>query len=499
MQGRFVSIWFHHLTTDWFSIRQPHLSQLPFVLKASSHGRMVITAANTLAEREGIGRGMVLADAKAIVPDLQVLDDIPDLPEKLLTRLALWCIRFSPFVAIDPPEGLFLDVSGCTHLWGGDLAYLADIEKKLNLRGYEVRVAIADTLGVAWGMARYGKQPLAVPPGDHFEAMLPLPPEALRLEPETVERLNKLGLRQISQFIRMPRTTLRRRFGPHCIMRMDMALGQEIEILAPVVPPEPYQDRLPCLEPIITAIGIEIALRQLLETLCIRLQQEQKGLRAAIFKCYRVDGKIESITIGTHRPSFSVAHLFKLFEIKLSTIEPALGIELFVLEAPQVEEYLPEQKKMWEAGGGLEDIQLSELVDRLTGKLGNEAIHRFIPEEHHWPERSYSPTATLHEEPTTAWPLDKPRPLHLLPKPERIEVTTPIPDYPPMLFRHKGKLHMILKADGPERIEQEWWLQQGQHRDYYRVEDEDGNRYWLFRLGHYDDKVFKWFLHGYFA
>jgi protein ImuB len=499
MSVRFVSIWFHHLTTDWFSIRQPHLRQHPFVLKASSHGRMVITAANTLAEREGIGRGMVLADARAIVPDLQVLDDIPDLPQKLLRRLATWCIRFSPSVAMDPPEGLFLDASGCTHLWGGDSSYLADIEKKLNLRGYECRVAMADTLGVAWAMARYGKQPLVVPHGDHFEALLPLPPEALRLEPEAVERLNKLGLRHIHQFIRMSRTTLRRRFGPHFIMRMDMALGQEMEILEPVIPPEPYQERLPCLEPIVTAIGIEIALRQLLETLCLRLQQEQKGLRTATFKCYRVDAKIESISIGTHRPAFSVSHLFKLFEIKLPTIEPALGIELFVLEAPKVEEYLPEQRKMWEAGGGLEDIQLSELVDRLAGKVGNEAIHRYIPEEHYWPERSYSPAATLHEAPTSSWPLDKQRPLHLLPKPERIEVTAPVPDYPPMLFRHKGKLHMILKADGPERIEQEWWLQQGQHRDYYRVEDEDGKRYWLFRLGHYDDKVFQWFLHGYFA
>ena len=499
MSGRFVSIWFHHLTTDWFSIRQPQLKDLPFVLKASSHGRMIITAANSRAENEGIGRGMVLADARAIVPDLQVLDDIPDLSEKLLKRLAEWCIRFSPFVAIDPPEGLILDATGCAHLWGGDSAYLEDIKNKLFQKGYEVRAAMADTLGVAWGMARYGNHPLDVPTGCHIEALLALPPEALRLEQEAVERLNKLGLLQIRQFIRMPRPTLRRRFGPHFIMRLDMATGQEMEILEPVVPPEPYQERLPCLEPIITAVGIEIALRQLLETLCRRFQQEQKGLRAAIFKCYRVDGKIESITIGTHRPSHSVGHLLKLFEMKIQTIEPALGIELFVLEAPKVEDSLPEQGKMWQGGRGLEDVLLSELIDRLAGKLGVEAIHRYIPDEHYWPERSYKPAPTLNGESDTSWPADKQRPLHLLPKPERIVVTAPIPDYPPMLFRHKGKLHMILKADGPERIEQEWWLQEGQHRDYYRVENEDGNRYWLFRLGHYDDKVFQWFLHGYFA
>jgi protein ImuB len=283
------------------------------------------------------------------------------------------------------------------------------------------------------------------------------------------------------------------------MMRLKMAIGEEIEAITPVLPPEPYQERLPCMEPIITAIGIEIALRQLLEALCNRLQQEQKGLRAAVFKCYRVDGKIESIDIGTHRSSQSAIHLFKLFEIKLTTIAPALGIELFVLEAIKVEDHSAEQGKMWEAAGGLEDIRLSELVDRLAVRIGQETIHRFVPDEHYWPERSFKPSSTLQDQPETSWPMDRQRPINLLKHPVRIEVTAPIPDYPPMLFRHKGKLHMVLKADGPERIEQEWWLQQGQHRDYYRVEDEDGNRYWLFRLGHYDDKDFQWFLHGFFA
>ena len=499
MSRRFVSIWFHHLTTDWFSVRQPQLSLLPLVLKMASHGRMIITGANSKAEMEGVNRGMVLADARAVVPDLQVLDDIPDLPQKLLTRLAEWCIRFSPLVAIDPPEGLMIDATGCSHLWGGDSHYLTDIERKLKQKGYGVRTAIADTPGVAWAVARYGKHPLVIAPNHHLEALLTLPPESLRLEEEVIDRLHKLGLHQIRQFIGMPRPTLRRRFGSHFMMRLSMALGEEFETIEPVSLPEPYQERLPCMEPIVTATGIEIALRQLLETLCHRLQQEQKGLRVAIFKCYRVDGKIENIEIGTHRPSNHAFHLYKLFEIKLSSIEPALGIELFVLEASKVEDYSPEQGKMWEGSGGLDDVRLSELVDRLGVKIGQEAIHRYVPDEHYWPERSLKPSPTLHEQPETSWPLDRQRPINLLRHPVRIEVTAPIPDYPPMLFRYKGKLHMILKADGPERIEQEWWLQEGQHRDYYRVEDEDGNRYWLFRSGHYDDKNFQWFLHGYFA
>ena len=499
MKKRFVSIWFRHLTTDWFTLRQPRLRTLPFVLRSPSHGRMVITASNAMAQTHSVTVGMVLADARAIIPDLEVLDDKPDLAGELLHRLAEWCIRFTPLAAIDLPDGLLLDVTGCAHLWGGDQFYVAEIVKKLNARGYDVRASMADTPGVAWAVARFAKEPLIIAPGQHVEALLPLPPEALRLQVDTVMRLHKLGLHRISQFIRMPRSSLRRRFGPHFLQRLDMALGREEEGIQPVQPPDPYQERLPCLEPIVTATGIEIALDRLLKTLCYRLHQEQKGLRIAVFKGYRVDGKIEQLEIGTHHPSHNVNHLFKLFEVKLPTIEPALGIELFVLEAPKVEDYFPEQRKVWEGSGGLEDTRLSELIDSLAVKIGMKAIHRYLPEEHYWPEHSYKLASTLHEKLTASWKADRLRPLQLLPIPERIEVTAPIPDYPPMLFRHKGKLHTIIKADGPERIEQEWWLQQGQHRDYYSVEDEEGRRYWLFRLGHYDDKVYQWFLHGFFS
>lgn len=499
MQRRFVSIWFRHLKTDWFSLHQPLFRNVPFVLRTPVHGRMIVTATNHVAEMKGVSSGMVLADARAIIPDLEVLDDKPDLPGRLLKRLAEWCIRFSPVVAVDLPDGLILDSTGCSHLWGGDSLYIEHIKQKLNNRGYDVRVSMADTIGVAWGVARFEKEQLVISNDDHIETLMNLPPEGLRLEEETVERLHKLGLHQVRQFIKIPRPSLRRRFGQQFISRLDAALGREMETIQPVVPLEPYQERLPSLEPIITATGVEIALKQLLETLCGRLQQEQKELRQAVFRCYRVDGKITEVDISTSRPSHNVRHLFKLFEIKLPAIEPALGIELFILEAPKVEDHLPCQEKMWEGSAGLEDVRLSELIDRLAIKVGSNAVSRYLPDEHYWPERSFRKASSLQENPTTVWRVDKLRPLQLLPAPQPIVVSAPIPDYPPMLFRYKGRVHNIVKADGPERIEQEWWLEYGQHRDYYRVEDEDGHRYWLFRLGHYDDKTYQWFLHGFFA
>ena len=459
---------------------------------------MVITALNAVAEAKGIRCGMVVADAKAVTPDLQVLDDKLDVPEKLLKRIAEWCIRFTPAVAHDLPDGLMFDASGCAHLWGGEEAYVLDIEKKLRTRGYDVRVAMADSQIVAWGSCRFLKQSV-IPTGRTLEALLKLPPEGLRIDQSISSRLHQLGLHHVKQFISIPRPALRKRFGPTLLEQLDKALGLQLDVINPVTPIQPYEERLPCLEPIANASGIEIALERLLEKLCNRLRDDQKGLRIARLICHRIDSKVVHAEITTNRPSQNNKHLFKLFDFKLPAIEPGPGIELFILQALKTEDIQPQQERMWDHAKGLSDETFSELVDRISSKTGIESISRYLPAEHHWPERSYKKTLRLDDVPLTEWRVDKPRPLYLLQHPEAIQVTAPIPDHPPMLFIHNGKVHNITKADGPERVEQEWWLQEGQHRDYYTVEDEEGGRYWIFRKGHYHDKISQWFLHGFFA
>ncbi len=498
MNRRFISIWFPHLRTDWFALGDNALHERPFVLRSPVHGRMIISACNVQAELKGINVGLVLADARALVPGLEARDDVPDLSAKILKELALWCIRFTPSVAIDLPQGLLMEVTGCAHLWGGESKYMASIESRLNAKGYGVTMALADTPGVAWGMARYGAEPLRVESGKHDQVLERLPPESLRLDNETIERLHKLGLHRIGQFVNMPKHVLRRRFGQSLLDQIEKAQGWQIDELVPVVLPVEYEERLPCLEPIVTREGIVIALERLLVELCGRLQREQKGLRRACMKGYRVDGKVVELKIGTHRPTHHVSHLMKLFDHKISSIDPGLGIELFILQAVDVEDNSAGQERLWESGGGLTDERLSELIDRMVDRGGIE-VSRYLPAEHYWPERSYRKVIDLAESANASWRTEVTRPAQLIEPPERIEVTAPIPDYPPMLFIHEGKVHRIVRADGPERIEQEWWLQQGQHRDYYQVEDEQGGRYWIFRLGHYHDKNYQWFLHGYFS
>lgn len=496
---RYVAIWFRYLVTDWMARRRPDLRKTPFVFAAPVHGRKTITAVNRLAEITGLAPGMPVADAKAIEPGLLVFDDLPGLEEKLLQTLAEWCIRFTPVAAVDAPDGITLDASGCAHLWGGEQPYLDEILAKLKAAGFDARAAMAGTIGAAWAVARYGEKNI-IADEEQTAALLSLPPAALRPDPAVLLKLQKLGFHRIAGFADMPRAMLRRRFGEDLLVRLSQALGQAEEFLRPVYINPPYQERLHCLEPIRTATGIGIAIGRLLETLCKRLETEGKGLRSAVLKCFRVDGKMVEVSVSVARASHHVKHLYKLFELKISAIEPALGIELFVLEAPQVEEAEHQQEKLWAPGPGLEDAAVAELLDRLAGKAGTDAVRRFLPDEHYWPERSVTKALSLKDKPATGWRLDRPRPVLLLPHPEEIEVSAPIPDYPPMLFRYRGRLHEIKKADGPERIEREWWIDGGEHRDYYTVEDEQGRRYWLFRSGHYDENQRKqWFIHGFFA
>ena len=207
-------------------------------------------------------------------------------------------------------------------------------------------------------------------------------------------------------------------------------------------------------------------------------------MRAGALKGYRLDGETVQISIGTNRASRNAAHLFKLFELKIGELEPALGIELFTLEATLVEEVTEAQEALWSLGTN-NRVAVAELLDNIAGKVGEPSIRRYLPQETYWPERSVKAVSSLESQPETAWRTDRPRPMHLLAVPEPIEVMVVLPDYPPLHFRYKGEVVHIKRADGPERIEQEWWLQSGQPRDYFRVEDDAGVRYWIFRLGLY--------------
>jgi protein ImuB len=500
MPKRFLSLWFRYLLTDWKAIRQPELKGKAFIFAEPDHGRLVVKAVTATARKYGINEGMTVADAKVITPDLHVFDHKKGREVKLLNGLAEWCLRYTPLISLDPPDGLLLDITGCAHLRGGEREYLKDMIGRLKHIGYDIRPGIADTIGCAWGVARCAKNGLIVPEGGHRNALMPLPPSALRLPTDLLLKLQNLGLDQISSFVHMPHSVLRRRFQKGLVLRLLQALGQEEEFLIPLKEPVPYTERLECLEPLQTREAIEIAASRLLDDLCKRLYGEGKGLRQAALLWFRIDGKKGQIAVGTSQGTNNAAHLFKLFSLKFDQVEPGMGIELFVIEASQTEPVNDKQSGLWAGKPGPDSEEIAELVDRIVGRIGNEGIRRYLPSEHYWPERVAEPGNHQADGKQAEWWSDRPRPIQLLDPPELIQAMALTPDYPPKLFKYKAERHLIVAADGPERIADEWWMEPGEHRDYYIVEDEEGGRFWLFRSGHYDsEQPQQWYLHGYFA
>lgn len=500
MNKRYLSLWFPYLLTDWWVKKNPGNTCKPIVFSIKEHNRLIVYDLNKTAADKGAYKQMTVADAKATINDLVVIEHNPEKPMQLLNAMGKWCIRYSPTVAVDMPNGLIIDMTGCAHLWGGETRYLQHIINEFKNLGYEVKGGIADTAGMAWAASHYSSHPI-IETGSTRRALLNLPPDSLRLDDETLLRIKKFGIHTVAVLMRIQRTALRRRFGYQLLHRLDQILGAAEESIFPLEHHLPYIEHLPCLELIKTRTAIEIALKTLLDKMCKRLEQEGRGLRKATLTSYRIDNKVLTTEVNTATPGNNASHLFRLFEMKINEIEPALGIELFTLQASHIETVNNAQESLWSLNqSSLEKKEISHLVDRINIKTGKQTIYRYLPVENYFPERSATRATTLKSIAGTAWNSDRPRPTLLLPFPERIQITAPIPDYPPMLFKHKNELHKIVKADGPERIESSWWIEEGDFRDYYIVEDEKGKRYWVYRSGAYSDhKAPQWFLHGYFA
>lgn len=427
-----------------------------------------------------------------------------------LSKLARWCDRFSPWTAPCGTDGIFLDVTGCAHLFGDETGLAAQAVARLARQGIEARAAIADTLGAAWALSRFGGARLnkgaaiAVPPGAARQVLAELPVEALRLEPETASLLVRLGLTRIGELYPLPRAALAARCGARVALRLDQALGLAAEPLSAQPPPPLRWSRRAFAEPIATPEAIAAAVRELLQHLTRRLGEDGVGARRLELALYRIDGRIERAAIGTAFPSRDTRHLWRLFEEKLPQIDPGLGIEDVVLTATVAENLAAAQLGLHGEEGG-DAADLGALIDRLANRFGVRSLARPALRESHIPERAVRFVPPLAGGSSAArWNPAQRRPIRLLPRPEPIEATALIPDDPPLLFRWRQRAHRVRAADGPERIAAEWWRapdKRGEEpRDYYRVEDEEGQRFWLYRAGLYRPEIApRWFLHGFFG
>ncbi|MDT8315425.1 DNA polymerase Y family protein [Roseomonas mucosa] len=500
---RVISLWLPTWPTDRLARRRPGALpvEAPVVTRARDGRRLVVAAANRAALALGLRPGMPLAGAQAMVPGLEVAEADPAGDAAALADLAAWCLRYSPLTAPDPPDGIWIDATGCAHLHGGEAALLDDLLRRLGRAGVAARAAIADTPGAAWAVARHAAAPATVvAPGAAADALAFLPVAALRLPPGTLAGLRRMGLDLVGQLVAMPRAPLARRFGAEVVRRLDGALGRAPEPITPVVPPEVPQHLLAFPEPLLTAEALGFAIGCLTDAVCAGLERAGLGARRVELILERVDDAVAAVRLGLARPTRDPRHLARLLAARLEEVDPGLGVSAARLVATLAEPLAPVQAT---AFGERPEADLAPLIDRLAIRFGAARVFRVLPFASVVPERSLRRTPPLEEAPA-GWPEGLPRPVRLLTPPQPVEALSALPDHPPAAFTWRGRRHRVRRADGPERVAGEWWRRDGERRavrDYWAVEDEEGRRFWLFRRGDGEEAAtgdLAWFLHGLF-
>lgn len=465
---------------------------------------------------------MSLADARAIQPKLEAVEADPEEDARVLDSIAAWCERFTPIVVLDPPEGLFLDITGCAHLFGGEENLRAQIVTRLHAQGFGARAAIAPTPGAAWAFARYAKQTrtsrrtlgqsleasLASP--DWREELAALPVEALRLDPAASALLRRLGLKAIGQIAGAPRSSFTARAGERAMLRLDQALGRAQEALTPRRPAPPVFALRRFLEPIFTADAVLQVTQDLCGDLIEKLDVRGAGVLRAELVLFGVDGRDRIVGVNVSKPLREVKPLMRLFREKLGIVgenlDAQFGFEAARLDVVRIAPIEGKTKTLV----AVEQVaasseQISGIVDILSSRLGAKRVARAQLQSEHSPERAGGWRSALRpiaaDEITARPPADgvQRRPVRLFAPAQKVEVTAGVPDGPPVQFRWRRVMREIVRAEGPERISGDW-LKREKTRDYYRVEDKQGRRYWLYREGLYGEtETPLWYVHGLFA
>jgi protein ImuB len=493
----------------------------PLVVVALVKNALALMAVNDAAARLGLKSGLALADARAMYPTLTVADADAEADRRLLEAVADWCDRYTPLVGLDPPDGLTLDITGCAHLFGGEAAFCADIVQRLARQGLAARAAIADTVGCAWALARYGRAASSsrayaiIPTGDTREMLLPLRLAALRIAPEIEASLAQAGLKRIADVIDRPRAPLAARFGEAFIRRIDQALGREDEPITPRLPIPAYVAERRFADPILLEADVLGTTEALAQELARMLEQRGEGARYLEVALFRTDGKVYRIAAGTGAPLRDPKRIRVLFAELFTAIgdacDPGFGFDVVRLAALATERCDPQQTGLATPDHAAE---LAHLIDRLGARFGLGRVTRLVPQDTHIPEFAVAAVAAASSQPRAlaraqheaiqADSLCPPRPIRLLGRPESIEAVAEVPDGPPVRFRWRRMMHQVAHAEGPERIAMEWWRDRSGRaltRDYFRLESREGVRVWVYREGLYGRELAepRWFLHGLFA
>ena len=500
---RVLSIWLPHLAVERWARSSGFGPDDPVVLTVEgAHGPIIHAVTRAAAER-GAQAGARLTDARALDPALVAVPADPAGDSALLQRLARWAGRWSPLVEVDGEASLRLDVTGVPHLFGGEAELVADIQTRFAVAGISTRVAIAPTAAAAWALAHYGSAAAVICGKDTGARLADLPVAALRLPPEATRTLERLGLKTIGTLAGIERRSLARRFreADNPVDALDRALGRKPEPLTAVSAARPPRALLKLEEPATHPEAPTQALERLIPDLVRQLQRRHLGARRLMLIGFRVDGSTAVASVATSIPSREPKHLQRLLADKAAALDPGFGFDAFALEASWAESLASAQDSLVDHPSS--EREVARLIDRLTVKLGPDKVRRPQPFESHLPERASGWRPALDKTDAFQAPATQ-RPQRLLDRPEAIAVVYATPEGMPRRFVWRRAVHDITRVEGPERISPEWWRQPStaRLRYYYRVEDQAGRRYWIYREGVIGDGrggLPEWYMHGLFG
>lgn len=490
----------------WHSPGRTAQYSRPLVLTRRAGASLIVQYADPHARRLGLRAGMTLGQAQAIAPELLSLEHQAQPDRRLLKRLAHWALRFSPVVQPVEPDTLLLDITGCRRLFGSELNLATQARDGLLRQGFHARAAVADTVGAAYALATAGGNPLSVAPEGQTSACLaPLPPAALRIDPDVAGRLETLGVRTIGDLLMLPRTSLPARFGSHLVLRLQQALGEIYEEITPHVFEPPPAAGLRLETPLGDPQALQVVVRRLLEELFAQLAERTLALRRV--DCVLIhEGRPPTVlSIGLSAASRAWRHIDELVQRRLETVDVSCGISGVRLIACDTVRWRPGQIDLFEPRDPAREEEFGCLLDRLLNRLGYGAVVRAELLDDYQPERACQYVNVggagdgelAAEGRAASWPGGDlaPRPTKLLPRPLPIRVIALLPDGPPTWLALGGREHLVSRAWGPERIETAWWRGPDVRRDYFRVAVETGEQFWIFR----DARQERWYLHGVFA
>jgi protein ImuB len=521
-QSRYLAVWFVHLPTDRIERALSPRPRDPRVVVAEIKSALRLTALNAAAAELGLKPGMPLADARAMHPAL-VVDHANETADRHLAEaISDWLTRYTPLVGLSENDGMMLDITGCAHLFGGEEAMRKDIVRRLAAQGVTARTAVAGTVGAAWALARFATKRI-VSDNELRESVLPLPLAALRLGADKLDALARVGLKTIADIEGRPRAPLAARFGPELLRRLDQILGTADEPITPRLPVPPYIAERCFAEPVTHEEYVLQIVEHLAHELGRRLEERGEGARALQVTLYRTDGAVRRLSVATSKPLRDPRTLHRLFKERFASLadelDPGFGYDIVRLAVITAEAASIAQTDIVKAAAGSDDI--AHLIDRMGVRFGTARVKRLGFAESHIPEYAVveapahvsSPaflsavvTSAKAEAMEGALRQDSicTRPLRLFERPEEIDAIAEIPDGPPARFKWRRVTHEVAATEGPERIATEWWRGEKGNaltRDYFRVEDKDGRRFWLYREGLYGRETTRprWFVHGLFA